>query len=157
VVLWQQWTVMAESGKRTFDEMAAADLARVFFQTVSKKVIVDAMPKVHRQQQIINYLESKVAFYENICPPCVTNQKDCQVEYLYCDDCDQPLSCMDWKNNQQLTNCDLHPEPTPCSDCDVKMCPDCVHTCVLGMEEFCYTCLHYHAQTCQPCRLEGIM
>lgn len=144
--------------KRSFDEMAATDLARVFYKTVSKKLLTDAMPRVRQLEREVNYLESQVAYYENICPPCVTAQTDLNPSYLYCEECDTPLSCMDWKNQKQLTNCESHPdEPVACSDCDVRMCPDCARTCMIGMEDYCDTCLHDHAQTCQPCRLEFIM
>jgi hypothetical protein len=38
--------------KRDYEEMAARDLARVFFETVSEKIIIDAMPRV----QLLGYV-----------------------------------------------------------------------------------------------------
>jgi hypothetical protein len=57
--------------KRSFAEMATQDLSRVFFQTISKKVIVDAMPRVRELQNRELRLREIIRNYQTICPPCV--------------------------------------------------------------------------------------
>jgi len=142
--------------KRTFGEMATHDLSRVFFQTISKKLLIDAMPRVQALERRVERLRSRVQYYTSICPECVTDVHP-DPDLLYCAECDRTLSCMDWKNEQQHVSCENHPERTFCSDCDITLCPECVTTCIISTDEYCETCLHDHAQTCQPCRLEYIM
>lgn len=142
--------------KRSYGEMASRDLAKVFFHHVSKKIIVDAMPRVQHLEQTVNTLRQTVSFYQQICPPCVTNV-DPHPDNLYCYDCGNSLSCIDWKHQRQFEDCSGHDERRMCSECDIQLCPNCITTCATGMEEYCADCLHMHAQTCQACRLEFIM
>uniref|UniRef100_A0A6C0BMA0 Uncharacterized protein n=1 Tax=viral metagenome TaxID=1070528 RepID=A0A6C0BMA0_9ZZZZ len=114
--------------KRKFDEMAAADLARVFFRTISEKSIIDARPKIRHLKHKVQVLESRLAFYEQVLPPCVVSA-DTNPDELYCSECDRPLSCMDWKMQRCVANCQLHETPVPCSECDAKCCGDCIRMC----------------------------
>lgn len=142
--------------KRTYGEMAAKDLSRVFYHRISSKLLVDSMPRVKQLQLTVNHLKQVVSFYQQITPPCV-HATDPDPENLYCSRCDGALSCMDWKREEQLVNCANHYERKTCEECDIQLCPDCVSTCVIGFDTFCDECLHIHAQECQACRLEFIM
>ena len=142
--------------KRSFAELATEDLSRVFFQTISKKVIIDAMPQVRELKRHNGILRDVIRNFQTICPPCVVDTR-LRASELYCADCDQPLSCMDWKNQRQLADCASHPERTTCGECDMTLCPECVTSCVIAADEYCATCSHDHAQTCQPCRLVYFM
>jgi hypothetical protein len=85
-----------------FDEMAATDLARVFFHTVGEETIVKTAPRVKHLEKVVSWMEQKVAFYEAICPPCATMKEGFTPDDLYCFDCETPLSCMDWKSHTCL-------------------------------------------------------
>jgi len=47
------------TSKRKFDEMATADLARVFFRTIVEKTIIDARPRIRHLQRKVRVLESR--------------------------------------------------------------------------------------------------
>lgn len=143
---------MAENGrKRTFEEMAAIDAAKVFFTQVSSKVLVDSMPEITRLRQRIVHLEESLAFYETVCPPCITEAEG-GPDDLYCDACQSCLSCMDWRQNRCKLTCQTHGVREDCSECNGNFCDECIQECPAFGDFYCPNCLEEHAQECNECR-----
>lgn len=137
--------------KRKYDELAAKDLSRVFFKTISERLIIDAMPKVKHLKKVVEWMEARLEYYQKVSPSCVCDNEG-TADDLYCETCNAALSCAVWKSNSYLRDCSNHAIGVECCECQTKNCSECVEQCPDDSSEYCPSCFLDHASDCRQCR-----
>ena len=106
--------------------------------------------EVKRLRRLLDESNGRLEVFESILPECVV-KGDLKKEDMYCEHCNDPLSCIDFKNKQCLRNCGRHDSACECRGCGVAFCPEHVKLCLEENIEFCFSCFVDHGRYCSCC------
>jgi len=144
--------VESEVANKSDDKCApvARELSKVFYTLISRKLLVDVDKRVLHLEKVIDVVDKRLSFFERILPPCMLkfeNEDD-----MYCCDCNNPLTCCDFKQDRFLRNCSMHRKTETCCECEEFLCEDCIESCEIYGHIFCKVCFDTHGESCLCCR-----